>query len=973
MRDGSPDDSSVPARPSAGWGKLFLGLLFGGAMGAGALYVTVVDPSLLDRLKPKTAEKVEEPKEAAPVQEVKKEEVVLQEALPRTPFEMGTLPPDEPVESVKITLGVGTKGAPLTEAVDVHLGLGFPLRLYPLGGKEREPSFAAFPFQSSLEESTTAVQPGQMASFEFSAKKENVGVDELRTSPQLLEGVKVSDLQSIGFASQGRSDWVLAGYRIEVNGKLFAANGLVDARVQQKMASSRESLMKMLPDYEAKVNKDKLTAEEENALKTEHALVRALSGRVSGAVPWYEEEDEKFKPAAVNGGKVEKLRVTLTSGNGDRPGTRNPLYLQAGPRKYLLSSEGDPLADETEPQIFELAGFELALNPLSKEALSNPGIGVIGSGEPADKVPDRAQLERVLVEADDEAVYDSDKQADDKKALPSFWLTPVAHYDEAGGLVKAPPAQGEVPLWTAGMKGLIPAAGIVPEPPPKVVVGPKKKLPPLLPPQRRTLGGGLPVRGQRGILPFLNTLANLLRPLIAPKAPTVSAVRIAPPGGIVRAGDRVTVTWTANGNTTQINTWLVQLFAVLPHKPGAAQVVFTPLASEIAVAPPGASSFAWPMVQPISVAPILPADLPYAYVMPVVTGLNVSGGVRTIVAPATGSLLPLFPAGVSVANVGLRRGAALPPGLSLDARPQSPAPSFQVSDLTFVPPGVPLIAPPPPPLPLPDSVWNALTFTDPATSSSAWGLNIPTPAHLPFNFDSHEAGFPAPVAVQLAAFNTAARPRSGAPGVVLPAVLPPALPPPPFPTFSELVRLRFEGFVAVPATATRTLRVVAHVGFTGGTDPAALCDVVAARAEISAGPLTPGLFLTNGNLQNEGLVQPFFTVETIAGLPQITKTSPMLLVDMPLRLQQLSTAPAAPYQFDPNPAHAGAYTLLTTNPAGATSLVNATPALDAINAAALAAQMLTNVVYVTVNVYLDLQSTDPRTAVGVFGVRIIPE
>ena len=184
--------------------------------------------------------------------------------------------------------------------------------------------------------------------------------------------------------------------------------------------------------------------------------------------------------------------------------------------------------------------------------------------------------------------------------------------------------------------------------------------------------------------------------------------------------------------------------------------------------------------------------------------------------------------------------------------------------------------------------------------------------------------------------------------------------------------------MAVPATATRTLRVVAHVGFTGGTDPAALCDVAAARAEISSGPLTPGLFLTNGNKQNEGPVQPFFTVQTSgAGLPQITKTSPMLLVDMPLRLQQLSTAPAAlltpagVYTVDP------AYTLLTTvgvgAGAGATSPVGTNPGLDVVNAAALAAQMATNFVYVTVNVYLDLQSTDPRTAVGVFGVRIIPE
>lgn len=979
-----------------------MGLMVGGVVGAGALYVTKVDPSLIAGLKPQPApEVVEEPVAPVdPVVPVVVEEPVIppivHQGLPQTPFEMGSLPPDEAVESIKITLGVGTEGAALSEPVDVHLGLGFPLRLYPLGRLERDPSFAAFPHKSSLEGMLTAIQPGQMASFEFSAKKGDVGVDELRTAQQLLADLKCGDLQSIGFASQGRSDWVLAGYRIEVNGKLFAANGLVNARVQEKLASSRKSLMKLLPSYESKRDKDKLTVEEEAELKTEHMLVRALSGRVSGAAPWYEESDEKFQAAPITGTQVEHLTVTLTSGNGTRPGTRNPLYLQAGARKYLLSSEEDPLADETQPQIFNLAGFELALNPLTKESLSRPGVGVIGSGGPMNKVPDRAQLGRVLVEADGKTVYDSDKQADDKKALPSFWLTPLAHYDEAGGLVKTPPEQGEVPLWTAGMKGVIPAAGIVPEPPPNLVVGPKKTLPPLLPPNRRTLGGGLPVRSKPGgLLGFLNALANLLKPIAAAKAPTISGLRIAPATPMVCDGDRVAVTWNVSGNASQITSWRVDLFGVLPHlpalgavngvppAPGTSVLVFTPLATDanVFVTPLG-GTFRHQMTTPISTARTglgpaqVPSQVPYLYVMPVVTGFNSRGaavatlttlnnGNQTIVTAATGSILPLFPQNARALNVGfLARGAASPPTAG-----DSPAPSFQVT--TFSPSAT--------------GPWTSmLSYRDPGTTSTAWGLNIPTASHVGLNFDSHEGGFFAPNSLSvIAALNTATRPQF-APSTPASGGVPSFGP--------EMVRLRYEGFVAVPATSTQTLRVVAHVGFTGGSDPGALCNIFTARAELSARKLTPDSNYSATNVQNLGPPHPYFTIETASGLPQIGRSNPMALIDIPLRLNQLSINPVA---YAPGPAY-----IVETNYQDTTqNLVdpdktaaravspndrylpnelvpvtsNPTSSDVANSAASLAAQMRTRRVYVTVNLYLDLQTTDPKTAVGVFGMRIVPE
>jgi len=522
MRDGSSDDPASPTKPPSRWGNIFIGLLLGGVIGAGALYVTKVDPTLLSKVTSSSSS----PAATDVGEEV--EVPVKHEGLPRTPFEMGKLTADEVVESIKITLGVGTEGAALTEPVDVHLGLGFPLRLYPLGGVRREPSFAAFAHKSSLAGMVTDIQPGQMASFEFSAKESTAGTDALRTSQQLLTGVKCGDLQSIGFASQGRTDWVLAGYRIEVNGKLFAANGLVDVHSQQKLASSRESLMKMLPEYEAKTKSTKLTEDEKAELKTEHALVRALSGRVVGAVPWHEESDEKFQPAPMPGTKVERLRVTLTGGKGPQQGARNPVYLVAGARKFLLSSEASPLPDASEARLFELAAFELAMNPLTKDALMAPGVGIIGSGTPTNKIPDRARLQRVLLEADGQAVYDSDKQPDDQKTLPELWLTPAAHFDEAGDLVRAETTTIEVPVWNAGMKLAGAATALPPEPlvpvlPP--IVGPPIGLPPppLLPPDRTILPGGLPPPGGGVLLPLLNALAQLLFPLRHLRHPSSAA------------------------------------------------------------------------------------------------------------------------------------------------------------------------------------------------------------------------------------------------------------------------------------------------------------------------------------------------------------------------------------------------------------------------------------------------------------------
>jgi hypothetical protein len=904
MSDGSSDDPASSARPSSGWGKLFVGLLLGGALGAGALYVTMVNPSLLENATPSV-----QPAAAVPAGE-EVDVPVKDEGLPHTPFEKGTLSADEPVESIKITLGVGTNGTALREPVDVHLGLGFPLRLYPLGGMKREPSFAAFPHKSSLDEMSGAIQPGQMATFEFAAKGDDAGLDALRTSQQLLADVKCGDLQRIGFASQGRSDWVLAGYRIEVNGKLFAANGLVDARAQEKLASSRASLMKLLPDYEAKTNATNLTEGEKAELKTEHALVRALSGRVVGAVPWFEESYEALNPAAPAGTKVENLRITLTGGKGPQQGTRNPVYLVAGSRKFLLSSEMDPLRDANEPQLFDLAAFELAMNPLTKEDLSAPGVGIIGSGTPVNKIPDRAQLQSVQIEADGQVVYDSEKKPEDQKTLPALWLTPAAYFNEAGDLMRPTATAAEVPVWKSGMTlpGPPPTVPLPPEPPPLVVVPPIPPLPPppLLPPVRTILPGGLPPPGG-GLFPLLNALAQLLFPLPPPAAPLISGVRIAPATPIVCDGDAVTVTWNVGGNTSSIASWRVDLFAVLPHK--AAPVLITPMATKIGGFP-GATSAVMPPINRAAIAGLLTAgsaEALYLYVQPRVTALGPLGNVITA---ANGSLLPLFPAGTTTANVGLKRGGILPPfGIG-----NAPAPSFQVTP-TVTPPFL---------------KWQGMALADPLAIRNAWSLTAEHGSHFGLLFASHEN---IPGAVTLPAWSTAARPTGNG---------------------SETITVRFEGLVPLPAAANG-LRAVAYIAFVGGSSPATKAQVLA-RAELSSGPIRRN---TAGNVMPLPFgAQPFFTLQTTSLVPAVplAKSQPLLLVDMPLRFDRMAANNFVGYPLDP--VNGASYSF-------------AGP--PAFNPAAYIAQAGTGTMYITLTYMVTLNTADATDAVGVLGVRLVPD
>ncbi|MDF1814285.1 MAG: hypothetical protein P1V20_18920 [Verrucomicrobiales bacterium] len=404
-------------------------------------------------------------------------EIVDEPAPPKelTGFTMGEIPADEPVDTIKVTITVGAEGEALEEQVNLHLGVGFPFRLYPVGGDSREPAFAAFPQESSIKRGINKIEPGESATFEFVAR-EIPGQDELGTTPQLMSGLKAGDLQSIGFASQGSTGWELAGYKIEVNDKLFAENDSVNLMPAVLLNSTQDEIDDASPEYQALLNEienleayvntglampaDKAELETKKAKIAENtAPLTTLAQQTEGISPWFTENAEGFQVAPVSGQKVNDVEITLIAGGGEQPGTKNPVFFIAGNRKFLLTSEGDPFRNKSEPQKFRLSEDFLASNPVTQDDLNQIGVGVIGNEERFDDVPDRAKLQRISIIADGAPLYDSENNADDRRALSVFWLIPPAHLNGTGEVVKNTEKPDEKYAWISGT--VVPAEDII--------------------------------------------------------------------------------------------------------------------------------------------------------------------------------------------------------------------------------------------------------------------------------------------------------------------------------------------------------------------------------------------------------------------------------------------------------------------------------------------------------------------------------
>lgn len=860
-------------------------------------------------------------------------------------FRMGTLAPNTPIQSIRLTLEVGSEGAEWKEPLDMHLGTGFPFRLYPVGGQARDPSFAAFPTSTSLLTGATSVSPGSSASFEFVADEKTKGLDVLRTTPHLLRDLKVGDLQEIGFACQGHSAWKVGGYRVEVNGQLYAEHGGLDLEVQKEVGQHRTQLGMLLPPFQAlqqqlksleaavktglATDADKIELEKVKAeIAKAEGPVNAMMGKVAGYAPWFSENDPAFTPAPLPGTPVKALQVTLATGGGEEPGTRNPVYLKAGGRKYLLASSADPLADEPKPQKFEITAADLEAQPLSQEDLKTLGIGVVGNDERSGTSPDRARLQRVVVQADGQTVYDSELKASDRKTLGAVWLVPPAHLDGSGNVVENKATPTEVYVWTPGMKPPVEIANIepVPPPPPPPVIDTKKgKGKTADSKTKKKTGTGTSQKGtkkgttltnltgrgagslagtstpynpyntgfgpqiRRTGFPFVqqqpvNTLGSLaslasavlnaLRPVPTPQVPTLGNIRINPTTPIVTdgagpAGSGYAVQWTASGNISPISRFEVRLFGVLPH---LGTPLLAPAVSTTVSVPASSRAATIPSIQLSNLTTITPLQRLQLSVRPQVTAVLTNGTRVT----QLGSLIPVFPAGTNPANVNLFRGpfvapsqdALLPPATSGFQLLNSAGATF-VSDSNSVWSG--------------HSRWLPMGSTDTNRRGIAWSALGELDSLAGFRFATHE--LPSAILTPVAVHNTAFRPAQDPPATATPLVA------------DEGVMIQFDGPVTYNPATARGFRLIGHVVFLGTR----AVSTAAVNARIRVGT-TPVLQDLDGNfVPNPGLFGariPFFSLaqtpviytKNTSGSSAVTTA---LLIDLPYRPDRFAGANTA--------------------------------------------------------------------------------
>ncbi len=224
--------------------------------------------------------------------------------------------PGESVQSIRVEIAVAPGGEDLDEPLALDLGLGFPLWLQRLGRVDS--TVAPFGAVSQSGTDAHAIRAGERATFEFTASGV-AGLDVLRTTEQLLAGVQVSDISRVGFTSPAEHGWILAGYKIDINGKPFVANDAVNANGR--------------------------------GLQDERQL--------RGAAPLFVESG--FRPQGRTSGAIESMRVTVITAPHTGAETRNYVYFRAGGHKYLLGSPLHPLSPDYGEQVFEL---DLATGPL---------------------------------------------------------------------------------------------------------------------------------------------------------------------------------------------------------------------------------------------------------------------------------------------------------------------------------------------------------------------------------------------------------------------------------------------------------------------------------------------------------------------------------------------------------------------------------------------------------------------------------
>lgn len=186
---------------------------------------------------------------------------------------VGDLTPDELVKTLTVTIFTSDQGEDLDEPVALDLGLGFPLWLYPVGWSAgQEVPFGAIAQKATAQ---SKIQAGSSATFTFDVAGQP-GQDVLQTTPQLLAGVRVSDIHRVGLASARASDWILQGYELKINGADFAEDksGVpqpdpAQTALAAKVAELDQSLTALRKEYDQlrALDEDKATDSDRQRLK----------------------------------------------------------------------------------------------------------------------------------------------------------------------------------------------------------------------------------------------------------------------------------------------------------------------------------------------------------------------------------------------------------------------------------------------------------------------------------------------------------------------------------------------------------------------------------------------------------------------------------------------------------------------------------------------------------------------------------
>lgn len=367
--------------------------------------------------------------------------------------------PSDAVDSVELELTVSADGEDLDEPIALDLGLGFPFWLQSLGRVDG----ASAPFGAVAQRGVSAhsIRAGERATFSFSMTGD-AGLDDLRATPQLLAGVHVGDISRVALTSRAERGWVIASYRLRINGKLFVENTAVNVNGRGAQDAARERLTELnrdlaplqteLADLESLATAGLATdADRARSVELRETIgsrgdeQRRIERQLRGAAPFFAEG--AFRPLGRSGANLGQVKVSVVTAPHSGAESLNYVYFRTGGHKYVLGGPVSPLTPDAGPQEFEL---NLAAAPLTAGDLRGFALGMIAQRQPYGEAPDRWHPQRLRVEVDGRVVYDSEDSPLDRASLSAIRLIPPAHVGTDGMVRENVPVAREAFVWTAG-------------------------------------------------------------------------------------------------------------------------------------------------------------------------------------------------------------------------------------------------------------------------------------------------------------------------------------------------------------------------------------------------------------------------------------------------------------------------------------------------------------------------------------------